>query len=126
MYASKAARPPSSSTSPLVRAQTTTAYLRRFDALNAAASSVTSTPNPAAVPNSWIARTAAGIDSCRKPVVREKTSTDCMITGRRSVGKGQGLVGAVALEAEERGVKTGGEHESDLEREVAQRGVIAH
>src|SRR4051812_1711896 len=134
MYASKAARPSSSSPSPLVSAQTTTAYRLRFAGVNSAGSSVGCTPKPAAVPSSWIALTAAGIESCRNPVVREETSTagpggsDRMngVGGtERSAREGEGLVGAVALDAEERGVERRRQQEADLEGDVTERGVPA-
>src|SRR3954470_7454422 len=75
MYASKAACWVSSRTSPEVDAQTTAWYRARLAEVKAPASSVASTAKPFAAPRSRMARIAAGMESCRKPTVLEKTRT---------------------------------------------------
>jgi hypothetical protein len=64
----------SSSTSPVVLSQITTSYRARFASVNAAASSVASTRKWCRAPSCRIATVAAGIESCRKAAVLEKTS----------------------------------------------------
>ena len=59
----------------MVESQITASYWARFASLNCVLSSVASTAKPLAAPSSWIAVMPAGIESCRKPAVSEKTST---------------------------------------------------
>ncbi len=59
----------------MVLRNTTAAYFASPVAVNAAASSVAVTVKPLAEPRSRIAWTPAGMESCRKPAVFEKTRT---------------------------------------------------
>ena len=63
------------STSPVVLRKTTASYWARLAVVKAAASSVAVTVKLFAAPRSRIAWMPAGIESCRKPAVLEKTST---------------------------------------------------
>ncbi len=59
----------------------TTSYWARLASVKTVLSSDASTAKPLAVPSAWIAAMPAGIESCRKAAVLEKTRTLSSVFG---------------------------------------------